>query len=45
MLEFWLTAENFQAHLQSKVDSGACDAEAALSDAMVIYEKYVLFCC
>ena len=42
MLEFWLTADNFQTHFQSKLDSDTYNGEEAQGDAMVIYEKYVL---
>lgn len=40
MLEFWLTADNFQSHLESQIQINQYNAQHALSDAMVIYDKY-----
>ena len=41
MLEFWLTADNFQSHLKSQIEIGQYNAQHALDDAMVIYDKWV----
>lgn len=40
MLEFWLTADNVQCHLKSQLDSNQYNAQNALDDAMIIYDKY-----
>ncbi|XP_031553364.1 A-kinase anchor protein 10, mitochondrial-like [Actinia tenebrosa] len=40
MLEFWLTADNFQSLLQDKLKSGEYNTQQALDDAMIIYERY-----
>lgn len=40
MLEFWLTADNFQSHLESQIQINQYSAQHALSDAMIIYDKY-----
>ncbi|XP_048583112.1 A-kinase anchor protein 10, mitochondrial [Nematostella vectensis] len=40
MLEFWLTADNFQSMLKTKMDNGSYNASQALDDAMIIYERY-----
>lgn len=42
MLEFWLTADNFQSHLKSQMENGQYNAQHALDDAMIIYDKWVL---
>lgn len=39
MLEFWLTADNFQSHLESQIQINQYSAQHALSDAMIIYDK------
>ena len=39
MLEFFLTADNFQSHLKSQMDTGQYNAQYALDDAMIIYDK------
>jgi len=39
MLEFWLTADNFQFHLKSQMETGQYNAQHALDDAMIIYDK------
>ena len=41
MLEFWLTADNVQCHLKSQLDSNQYNAQNALDDAMIIYDKWV----
>lgn len=38
ILQFWLAADNFQAHLASK--SGQYDGLEAQTDAMILYDKY-----
>ena len=43
MLEFWLTADNLQSLLQDKLRSGEYNAQQALDDAMIIYERYIIF--
>ena len=40
LLQFWLATDNFQQHLLSC--EGEYDGMQAQSDAMVIYDKYVL---
>lgn len=40
MLEFWLTADNFQCHVKSQLETRKYNAENALDDAMIIYDKY-----
>ena len=37
LLQFWLTAENFQKHLLSQ--QGQYDSGEAQSDAMVLYDQ------
>jgi len=39
MLEFWLTADNFQSMLKEKIDNGEYNGQQALDDAMIIYER------
>lgn len=39
MLEFWLTADNFQCHLKSQIENNQYNAQHALEDAMIIYDK------
>ena len=39
MLEFWLTADNFQSHLKAQMETGQYNAQHALDDAMIIYDK------
>ncbi|XP_069767731.1 A-kinase anchor protein 10, mitochondrial isoform X3 [Narcine bancroftii] len=38
ILQFWLAAENFQAHLAAK--KGQYDGQEAQNDAMILYDKY-----
>ena len=39
MLEFWLTADNFQYHLKAQLENNEYNAQHALEDAMIIYDK------
>lgn len=39
MLEFWLTADNFQSMLKDKIDRHEYNSQQALDDAMIIYER------
>lgn len=41
VLQFWLAAENFQDQLAAK--KGQYDGQEAQNDAMILYDKYVLF--
>ncbi|CAH3021848.1 unnamed protein product [Porites evermanni] len=41
MLEFWLTADNFQYHLKAQLENNEYNAQHALEDAMIIYDKYI----
>ncbi|XP_072099720.1 A-kinase anchor protein 10, mitochondrial isoform X1 [Mobula birostris] len=38
ILQFWLAADNFQAHLAAK--NGQYDGQEAQNDAMILYDKY-----
>lgn len=40
MLEFWLTADNFQCHVKTQLETNQYNSQNALDDAMVIYDKY-----
>ncbi|KAK3737453.1 hypothetical protein QZH41_008339 [Actinostola sp. cb2023] len=41
MLEFWLTADNFQSMLKDKLENGEYNSQQALDDAMIIYDRYL----
>lgn len=41
ILQFWLAADNFQNQLASK--RGQYDGQEAQNDAMILYDKYVIF--
>lgn len=41
VLQFWLAADNFQSQLAAK--KGQYDGQEAQNDAMILYDKWVLF--